>query len=206
MSEALRFLTPRQAEIVAAIAERIFPADAEGPGASAAGVVDYIDRQLAGSWGQGGRMYLTGPFLTPEDGGHGPQSPLAPADVYRIGLEAVDALARQQHGDKFLELVTSQQDAILSALQLGTLELGGIASAEFFQLIRQNVIEGLFADPAYGGNRDLIGWRWLGYPGDPARHGDYGEHIDAFDKPHVVEPKPMLLSGPEWEGHASSRG
>jgi gluconate 2-dehydrogenase gamma chain len=35
----------------------------------------------------------------------------------------------------------------------------------FFDTMRQHLIEGMFGDPAYGGNREMAGWRLVGYPG-----------------------------------------
>jgi hypothetical protein len=68
--QPLRFFNSVQAAVITAMAERIFPADSAGPGATDAHVVDYIDGQLAGDWGWGGRMCLKGPFFVPETSGH----------------------------------------------------------------------------------------------------------------------------------------
>ena len=35
----------------------------------------------------------------------------------------------------------------------------------FFDLLRTHVIAGFFADPVHGGNRDMIGWKLIGFPG-----------------------------------------
>src|SRR6185312_2064703 len=63
---ALKFLTPWEFDYVTAMAETIWPTDDLGPGARAGGVGNYIDGQLAGSWGQGHRFYLNGPFFQPQ--------------------------------------------------------------------------------------------------------------------------------------------
>jgi len=69
---------------------------------------------------------------------------------------------------------------------------GDVGLQQFFAIFRQNVLEGLFADPLYGGNANLIGWKWIGFPGDPMAYGDpYGKLIDKFDTPYNVEPKPL---------------
>ena len=47
----LRFFTAGEARVIVAACERIFPNDESGPGATEAGVVVYIDRQLAGPYG-----------------------------------------------------------------------------------------------------------------------------------------------------------
>src|SRR5262249_35526297 len=87
---AMRFLTGWEFDYVTAMAETIWPTDELGPGAKAAGVGYYLDGQLAGSWGQGHRFYLNGPFYTPADTGHGWQIPMTPSQVYRAFLPAYD--------------------------------------------------------------------------------------------------------------------
>ena len=89
---ALRFLTQWEFEYLTAMAETIWPTDDLGPGARQAGVANYIDGQLAGSWGQGHRFYLNGPFFQPPDTGHGWQIPMTPADVYRAFLPGFDVV------------------------------------------------------------------------------------------------------------------
>ena len=86
----LRFLTQWEFGYVDAMAETIWPTDADGPGARPAGVGYYIDGQLAGSWGKGHRFYLNGPFYPTVDTGHGWQIPMTPAEVYRAFLPAFE--------------------------------------------------------------------------------------------------------------------
>ena len=82
---------------------------------------------------------------------------------------------------------------MLHALEQGKVDtFTAIPAAQFFAMFRQNVLEGLFADPLYGGNANLVGWKWIGFPGDPMAYGDpYGKLIDKFDTPYNVEPKPL---------------
>ena len=89
---ALRFLTQWEFDYVTAMAETIWPTDSAGPGARVAGVGYYVDGQLAGSWGQGHRFYLNGPFYTPVDTGHGWQIPMTPSQVYRAFLPGIRRL------------------------------------------------------------------------------------------------------------------
>src|SRR5207253_8278096 len=91
----LRFFTKAEALIVAAAAARIFPSDESGPGATEAGVVIYIDRQLAGPYGRDRYRYTHPPFEqgTPE---HGYQGKASPRELYRealAGLTGFDGLA-----------------------------------------------------------------------------------------------------------------
>jgi gluconate 2-dehydrogenase gamma chain len=73
----LRFFTATEASVIAAACERIFPSDATGPGAKEAGVVIYIDRQLAGPYGADKYRYTKGPFVesVPEHGYQAKENP-----------------------------------------------------------------------------------------------------------------------------------
>jgi gluconate 2-dehydrogenase gamma chain len=194
----LRFFTQWEFDYVTAMAETIWPTDKLGPGAREAGVGYYVDGQLAGSWGQGHRFYLNGPFFAPADTGHGWQIPMTPADVYRAFLPGYDDYVRQTFGNPYTLLTADQQTAAMTALQTGkaTVPIGGttsFASSDFYTLFRQNVLEGMLADPSYGGNKNMVGWKQIGYPGDPMRRGDlYFQYI--FSKkayPYANKPLPL---------------
>jgi gluconate 2-dehydrogenase gamma chain len=195
----LQFLTQWEFDYVTAMAETIWPTDENGPGARVAGVGYYIDGQLSGSWGQGHRFYLNGPFFTPGDTGHGWQIPMTPADVYRAFLPGFDAYVRQTLGNTYPQLTAAQQTTAMTALQQGkaVIPIGGttaFSSSDFYNLFRQNVLEGMLSDPAYGGNRDMVGWKQIGFPGDPMRRGDvYHDYI--FSKkayPYAGKPLPLM--------------
>ncbi|HZO98186.1 MAG TPA: gluconate 2-dehydrogenase subunit 3 family protein [Gaiellaceae bacterium] len=194
----LRFLTEWEFDYVTAMAETIWPTDDLGPGASVAGVGYYIDGQLAGSWGQGHRLYLNGPFFQPADSGHGWQVPMTPADVYRAFLPGFDVYCKTTYGDAYPQLPKDKQALALGDLQSGkaVIQIGGstaFTSASFFSMFRQNVIEGMLSDPAYGGNRDMVGWKWVGFPGDPMRRGDPYEKYVFTTKRYPFEDRPMPL-------------
>jgi gluconate 2-dehydrogenase gamma chain len=197
----LRVLDPEQAAVVAAIAEQIFPADEQGAGATDAHVLEYIDGQLASAWGAGQGLYRAGPFLLPEDYGHGSQSPRTPAEAYAYGLRALGAYTEREFGRRFDALTSDERDAVLTALARGEVDTFEplLPSSQFFALVRQNVVEGLFADPRHGGNHELIGWRWIDFPGDPDAHG--GSYADHIDRPgERYEPEPRALPGPDVRG------
>jgi gluconate 2-dehydrogenase gamma chain len=172
-------LSPEEARAIGCICDRFFPATPDAPSASALGVVTYIDRQLAGPWGQGARMYRAAPFETPADSGHGWQLPLTPREAYREGLAALSEYTRSRYGMEFRELPDAEQDAVLRLLEAGAVDsFRAISSSAFFELLLGNVTEGLYADPRHGGNRDAGTWKWLGFPGDPFAFGEpYREHI-----------------------------
>ena len=83
----LRYFTEDEALIVAAAAARIMPSDDSGPGAREAGVVIYIDRQLAGPWGRDGHRYTHEPFDEKAGAEFGYQGGAPPAQIYREGLK-----------------------------------------------------------------------------------------------------------------------
>src|SRR5438552_1196175 len=95
----LRFFTRDEALDVAVACARIFPADDSGPGANEAGVVVYIDRQLAGPYGRDRYRYTQPPFESgvPELGYQGRESP---AEVYRDGLKQIRDLRRLAPADQ----------------------------------------------------------------------------------------------------------
>jgi gluconate 2-dehydrogenase gamma chain len=195
----LRFLTQFEFEYLTAMAETIWPSDDLGPGARVAGVANYIDGQLAGSWGQGHRLYLNGPFFQPQTSGHGWQIPMTPADVYRAFLPGFDVYCKSVFGNPYPSLPAARQTQALTDMQTGaaSIQIGGstaFTSADFFSLFRQNVLEGMLADPAYGGNRDMVGWKWIGFPGDPMRRGDVYERYIFNAKPYPFAGKPLPLA------------
>jgi gluconate 2-dehydrogenase gamma chain len=202
---ALKFLTKWEFDFVTAMAETIWPTDDLGPGAREAGVGHYIDGQLAGGWGQGHRFYLNGPFFTAADSGHGWQIPMTPAEVYRAFLPGYDQYLRTTYGKPYVDLDASTQTQALNDLRTGkaVIPLAGstaFTSADFFNLFRQNVLEGMLADPMYGGNQDLVGWKWVGFPGDPIRRGDpYAKWIFT-DKAYPYEHKPLPMQPYKGKG------
>jgi len=165
----LRFFSAAEAHVIAAACARIFPTDAAGPGANEAGVVIYIDRQLAGPYGRDKYRYTKGPFVqsVPE---HGYQGKESPREIYRAGLIALAG---------FTSLTTEQQDE----------KLRSIEKTVFFQMLRAHTIEGMFCDPMHGGNAGLIGWQLIGFPGPQM---SYRDEIDKhFGMPY--RPKPVSL-------------
>jgi gluconate 2-dehydrogenase gamma chain len=183
----LFFTAPESAFVEAAVA-RLIPADDLGPGAKEAGVAYYIDQQLNGAFGAAAHTYMQGPYAEglPTQGY---QLALTPADVYRIGIAECDAACAKEYGKTFAQLGAAQQDAVLGTLDHGTLAFAAFPSKAFFELLLQNTVEGFFADPIYGGNRDKIGWKLIGFPGVAAA---YLSTITQYNKPYTAEPVSML--------------
>ena len=160
-----RFFTDAERRFVDAATARLIPDGEDGLGARGAAVTFFIDRQLAGKFGQAADWYMQGPWA---DGmpGQGYQSRLTPAQVYRAAIGAIEARCQQAHGgQRFAELAGAQQDEWLTTLEHGQVKLDGVDAKTFFQLLLQNTKEGFLSDPMYGGNRGFAGWRLIGFPG-----------------------------------------
>ena len=158
------YLTQPEIRFLDAAVARLIPADELGPGAKEADVTYYIDRQLASAWGVHGRNYRMGPWRegTPQQGF---QSRLTPQEIYRAAIRETNIYCSRQHGKTFEFLAPAQQDDVLHGLEDGKIELESLSSKLFFDLLMRNTEEGFFADPMYGGNRDKIGWKLIGFPG-----------------------------------------
>ena len=182
-----------EARFVEAIVDRLIPADELSIGGKEAGCASFIDRQLAGSYGSSERLYTQGPFLPglPTQGYQGSEAPVA---RYRAGLAAFDRHVRSEFGGKaFADLAPADQDKALSDCEGG--KAGFPTAAGFFNLMLQNTMEGFFADPIYGGNKDMAGWKFIGFPG--ARY-DYRDYVTAHNQPFPLPP--LSIGGrPEWK-------
>lgn len=188
------FFTPAEAAFIEAVVERLIPADPVGPGAVEAGVPIFIDRQLAGQFGQGQHFYLGGPWAkgTPEQGY---QSRFTPAQLYRNTIPAIEAYVSQNHnGTRFRQLAAADQDALLKGLESGDIALDGADGKAFFTMLLQNTKEGYFSDPIYGGNRDMAAWKMIGFPG---AHYDYREWITRHGQAAPFPPV-SFLGRPGW--------
>jgi gluconate 2-dehydrogenase gamma chain len=189
------YFTADEAVAVGALADRLIPADELSPGGKEAGVAFYIDQQLAGDFGKDAGLYMSPPFLENIAANFGPQSPMTPAQRYRKSLAALDAYCQSAYlGKVFADVPPAEQDKIIASMETGTLQLQGLSSKAFFQLLWQNTKEGFFADPIYGGNRDMVGWKMIGFPG--ARY-DYRDWIDKHNQPYPLPPI-GLADHPDW--------
>jgi gluconate 2-dehydrogenase gamma chain len=188
------YFTADEAAAIEAIVDRLVPPDESGPGGKEAGCAVFIDRQLAGSFGDYRRLYMVAPFIagTPSQG---PQSPILPKERYRVSLAALDEYCKAAFAGKgFVTLEAPQQDLVLSGLEKDEIKLKGISGKEFFETILQNAMEGFFADPIYGGNRDMAGWKLIGFPG--ARY-DYRDHVGKHNQPYPLPPV-SILGRSDW--------
>jgi gluconate 2-dehydrogenase gamma chain len=189
-----RFFTAEEAETVEALVERLIPPDPEFPGGKDAGCAVFIDRQLAGPYGASEGLYTAGPFHAGSKE-QGAQSPVNPREHYRKALAALDQNCRKSQGGKrFLELGDEDKDKIITGLEDGSIDLGDQKGAFFKQLLKDTQ-QGFFADPIYGGNRDLVGWKLIGFPGARYDYRDWvGRHNERFTLPPVG-----IADHPNWK-------
>jgi gluconate 2-dehydrogenase gamma chain len=157
------FFNSGQAAMIAAFAERLLPGAPGKPGAAEAGVLNYIDLALSGAYAD-------------------------QQDFYRRGLAQLDAYAREAHGAPFVSLDPDKQDAVIAALEAGTATgFQWPAARAFFDTLRTHTMEGMFADPVYGGNKDFAGWRLVGFPGaQPAFTGADLRSRGAFSRAPIL--------------------
>lgn len=203
---------PFEASIVQAAAARLIPTDDLGPGATEAGVVYFIDRQLQAQEnfrGYRGQQYMLGPFQAGE-ATQGDQSALPMRDRFRLGIRGIEAYAQQVYQRGFVGLTPEEQDRILADMEAGIPETfdgvsiasypvapattgqeateqaakAGVGATAFFDLLIAYTFAGFFSDPVQGGNRDMVGWKLIGFPG---AHIGYPEEILRYGEPYQGE-------------------
>ena len=164
------FLNVDEAAFVEALVDHMVPADEYSPKGTDLGLNTYIDRALASGWGRGDRLYMQGPWR-PGTPSQGYQLPLAPAELFRAGITATNAHCRKTYGRTFDRLESAQREQVLQDLSNARITFeGGLAVEPFWTALYQSVMEGMFADPIYGGNRGKAGWAMIGFPGVIAVH------------------------------------
>jgi gluconate 2-dehydrogenase gamma chain len=135
------FLNQDDSAAIDAFTERLMPGAPGKPGARDAGVLNYIDLALAGAYAD-------------------------LQDFYRRGCAALEEHCRKTHSKSFAQLTEAQQDAVITAMIEGkTSSFTWPTAQAFFNTLRTHTMEGMFADPVYGGNKDFAGWRLVGFPG-----------------------------------------
>jgi gluconate 2-dehydrogenase gamma chain len=179
------FFTGEEGRTMEALADRIIPADSETPGGKDSGCAVFVDRQLAGPYGRQEGLYVRPPFQAgAKNQGH--QSENDPAQQYREGLAALNQASNAKYSKSFARLSDDDKDAVLKGLENGEFKLQGIDGKAFFEQIVRDVQMGFFADPIYGGNRDMVAWKMIGYPGARYNYLDWvGRHNERFPLPPV---------------------
>ncbi len=177
------WLADDQRRVVEAACERLIPADPAlgAPGARAAGVVDYIDGLLGAFTFDPPRIWAGGPFSGRRggDASFDRWIPLPPAEelAWRTRIEGSKGIPEREFngpvaglqeryraelpalGTDFADLDPAEQDARLAA------------NPQFRALLYEHACEAMYGDPVYGGNRDGVGWAFIGFAGDAQPRG-----------------------------------
>lgn len=186
-----QFFNREEAQFIEAAVARLIPTD-QHAGAIEAGVPSYLDKQLGGAWGAGERLYTSGPW-EPTRPGLGYQLPLKPGELFHTAIKAINAELNKS-GRPFWEMSPDQQDEYLHKLEADGVDLNGIPSEVFFDQLRGMTIEGFFSDPVYGGNKDMVAWKMIGFP------GAYATYYDLIDQHGIkFEREPTSLG--QSHGH-----
>ena len=191
-------LSVTEQSLLEKIVETIIPTDAD-PGAKEAGVIYFIDRQLSGDYGQSANMFMDGPFVPPAQAGPitvGTQTytagspkvrvgagtnyqyPLNLREFWRVGLVALQAYANSAYGGNFETLSSANQLLLLQDLWANKpTSFSNILPSDFAYELVFMTWAGFLMDPIYGGNQNMVGWKFTGFNG--VNFGNfYGEGLD----------------------------
>lgn len=178
------FFKPDEWAFVNAACARLIPADEMGPGAVEAGVPEFLDRHLQTPYANGSVWYTQGPYVEagPEFGYQGRKNL---SEIIRSGIRGVINWTSKNKGQAFDALNQAEQEELLKGLEKGTIQLEEMEAKTFFDYFLGEVRNGFFADPSHGGNKGMVGWKLIGYPGMRA---DYTDFITVRDKPYPLGP------------------
>ena len=179
------YFTAEEWAFVNAAVARLIPADEQGPGALEAGVPEYIDRQMNTPYASGALWFMQGPFNADAPAEMGWQSKLVPKQIYRLGIAATDDLCKKTYGSVFAGLDSATRDEVLKQLEAGNAKFDSVPPKIFFSLLLQNTREGFFCDPIHGGNKGMVGWTMIGFPGARADFMDWVERNEQYPFPAV---------------------
>jgi gluconate 2-dehydrogenase gamma chain len=163
-----RIFSPEQKRTLEAFLDRLCPKDELGPGAVEIGAQDYIEVQL-------------GDYLAAEK------------SLFLEGLAAVDAYARSSQGGALADLSPEKRDEVLTDIDTGKAPQNTRA---FFNRARRLMLEGMFGDPHYGGNKNFAGWDLIRYPGPRLATSPDMQKMGA-----TIEPYRRSAWGNDHSGH-----
>lgn len=209
-------LNPKEQAVVEAIAETIIPTDSLGPGAKEAGVIYFIDNQLAGDYGHSGNMYTKGPFVAP-----GQNNPITVQGItypggsprvrqgagtryqysknlrefWRVGLQYLENYSQSAYGGQFESLAPDNRAQVLTDLwnnKPTSSTFPDVIPQDFFAEVHDMAIMGFFSDPLYGGNKGMVSWLLAGHngvnQGNAFGEGFTTEQLMVMDKPTRLKP------------------
>ncbi|AIF44324.1 gluconate 2-dehydrogenase subunit 3 family protein [Virgibacillus sp. SK37] len=208
-------------KVLEAATERIYPEDDNGPGAIGLGVPYFIDKQLAGPWGMNARDYRHAPFIKydqvesmrgksdeklppnqqgaqgadnkPETELQRDQSRLMRREIFLQGIRRLNTESQKRFKVVFNEAEEEQQIELLQDMESGKIKMKGVASENFFILLRLATLEGAYSDPLYGGNRNMAGWKMKEFPGAQA------SYTNVIEKDEFAKLDPISLNN--YQGH-----
>ena len=184
-------LGPEQSSFVEALMNLMCPADSLTPSGTDCGLAIFIDRQLAGDFGKGGRLYSQGPWKQGKPQ-HGYQLPLKPAEFFLAGIAVARGAAQTRYGKAFEQLSAADAQAFLEDIAAGKVADVRLSLADWFsQLVYPLFQQACFADPVYGGNRNKVFWKMIGYPGLPAFHAQ--DMVQYRGKPYPPAQQPQSI-------------
>ncbi|KKB62134.1 gluconate 2-dehydrogenase [Robbsia andropogonis] len=184
------YFTAGEYAFLKAAVDHLIPSDEYGAGAIEADVPVFIDKQMETPYGHGQLWYMQGPFHPDQPPEMGYQLNLTPRQIFRLGIAEADAYANSVEGHAFAHLTKDQQLRVLKDIEAGKPQFDKVPAKTFFGFLLKTTKEGYFADPIYGGNKDMGGWKMVGFPGARA------DFLDWIDKPNVRYPYgPVSISG-----------
>ncbi len=159
------YFRSEEAAVIEILVDHLIPPDEHSIGGKEAGCAVFIDRQLAGPYGNSEFLYMRGPFAV-GTAQQGYQLNLAPAARYRQSLKSLSAYIQENFNGRNIQALSSEDvNLVLSGLESGKIQLVEADGKIFFGLLLKDTREGFFSDPIYGGNRDMASWKMIGFPG-----------------------------------------
>lgn len=187
-NQALMYFTDQnEFKILGEATERIFPEDDNGPGAKKLAVPYFIDHQLASSYGNNSQEYMQGPF---KEGSpyQGYQSRLKRHEIFTQGIQQIEKESKNKFDNSFVDLEDDEKDEILSTFENNDVKMKGVKASDFFQLLIDATLAGVYADPLYGGNHNMEGWKMKEYPGNQM------SYLDKIESEDFIEIAPESLN------------
>ncbi|KQQ33082.1 gluconate 2-dehydrogenase [Duganella sp. Leaf126] len=179
------YFTAAEWATLTALVDRLIPANSDGPGALEAGVHEFIDLQMNTPYAYGKLWFMQAPFAPDSAPEFGYQFPMPPRELYRSALAGLEHAVQAKLGKAFTALDAAQKDAVIGELEQGTLAIGAVPPKTFFGQLLQNTREGYFCDPVHGGNKDMMAWKMINFPG---ARGDYMDWVEQYGKHYPLPP------------------
>ena len=192
----IRFFSPDEARLMQAVIDRVVPQD-DRDASHRIPIINVIDDRLYNNRIDGYRYENMPPD----------------ADAHRLGLQAIDAIARALYSQPFVELPPNQQEIVLQTIHDAKPPAAHdiwakMSCQHYWMLLVQDCVEGYYAHP----------WAWdeIGF-GGPAYPRGYMRLEHGRPEPWEVEERRYDWSAPEWavsdkyepiggEGHTPTPG